>query len=167
MDFVIISLGVLLIVIGLIGSFVPIIPGPITAWVALLILHQTSFLSSDFTFLAITFSVAIGVFILDYFIPIIGAKKFGGTKSGIIGATLGLLVGLIFLGPLGIFLGTFSGAFIGELIHDPNDKRTALKAATGSLVGFLTGVFLKFSVTVFFGYNFFKILWESNYFFNI
>ena len=100
MDFVIISLGVLLIIIGLIGSFVPIIPGPITAWVALLILHQTSFLSSDLTFLAITFSVAIGVFILDYFIPIIGTKKFGGTKSGIIGATMGLLVGLIFLGPI-------------------------------------------------------------------
>ena len=63
MDFVIICIGILLILIGLIGSFVPIIPGPITAWVALLILHQTSFLSLDFTFLAITFSVAIGVFI--------------------------------------------------------------------------------------------------------
>ena len=69
------------------------------------------FVSPDFPFLATTFSVAIGVFILDYFIPIIGAKKFGGTKTGIIGATLGLLVGLIFLGPLGFFLGTFSGAF--------------------------------------------------------
>ena len=66
MDFVIISFGILLILIGLIGSFVPIIPGPITAWVALFILYQTSFLSSDFTFLVITFSIAIGVFILDY-----------------------------------------------------------------------------------------------------
>ncbi len=165
MDLALIIIGILLIFLGLIGSFIPVIPGPITAWVALFILHQTSFLSSDFTFLAITFSVAIGVFILDYFIPIIGAKKFGGTKSGIIGATLGLLVGLIFLGPLGIFLGTFSGAFVGELIHDPNEKRTALKAATGSLIGFLTGVFLKFSVTVLFGYYFFKILWESDYLF--
>ena len=88
-----------------------------------------------------------------------------GVQNRIIGATLGLLVGLIFLGPLGIFLGTFSGAFVGELIHDPNDKRTALKAATGSLIGFLTGVFLKFSVTVLFGYYFFKILWESDYLF--
>lgn len=161
MDLVIIIIGILLIIIGLIGSFVPVIPGPITTWLALLILYQTSFVSTDFTFLAITLSISIGVFILDYFIPIIGAKKFGGTKSGIIGATVGLIAGLIFLGPLGIFLGTFLGALVGELIHDPNDKRTAVKAATGSLIGFLTGVFLKFSITALFGYYFFKILWEN------
>ncbi len=161
MDLALIIIGILLIIAGLIGSFVPVIPGPITAWVALLILHQTTFVSPDFTFLGITLSIAIGVFILDYFIPIIGAKKFGGTKLGIIGATLGLLVGLIFLGPLGIFLGTFTGAFIGELINNPDDKRTALKAASGSLIGFITGVFLKFSITVFFGYYFFKILLEN------
>ena len=161
MDLALIVIGILLIIIGLIGSFVPVIPGPITAWVALLILHQTSFVSPDFPFLATTFSVAIGVFILDYFLPIIGAKKIGGTKSGIIGATLGLLIGLIFMGPLGIFLGTFCGALVGELVYNPNDKRTALKAAKGSLIGFLTGVFLKFSVTVIFGYYFFEILLES------
>ncbi len=165
MDLALIILGILLIFIGIIGSFVPVIPGPITAWLGLLILYQTSLLTSDFTFLATTFSIAIGVFILDYFIPLIGAKKFGGTKSGMIGATLGLLVGLIFLGPLGIFLGSFSGAFVGELINDPKDKRTALRAASGSLIGFLTGVFLKFSVTLIFGYYFFKILWDSRFLF--
>jgi len=162
MDLALIILGVLLIIIGLIGSFVPVIPGPITAWLALLIIYQTSFVSSDFTFLAITLSISIGVFILDYFIPIIGAKKLGGTKSGIIGATVGLVVGLIFLGPLGVFMGTFLGAFIGELIQAPNDKRTALRAASGSLIGFLTGVFLKFSITLIFGYYFFKILLENH-----
>lgn len=162
MDLALIIIGVLLIIIGLIGSFVPVIPGPITAWLALLIIYQTSFVSSDFTFLAITLSISIGVFILDYFIPIIGAKKLGGTKSGITGATVGLVVGLIFLGPLGVFMGTFLGAFIGELIQAPNDKRTALRAASGSLIGFLTGVFLKFSITLIFGYYFFKILLENH-----
>ena len=161
MDLALIIIGILLIIIGLIGSFVPVIPGTISAWVALLILYQTSFVSPDFPFLVTTFSVAIGVFILDYFIPIIGAKKFGGTKSGIIGTTLGLLIGLIFMGPLGIFLGTFCGALVGELVYNPNDKRTALMAAAGSLIGFLTGVFLKFSVTVIFGYYFFEILLEN------
>ena len=77
MDLALIVIGILLIIIGLIGSFVPVIPGPISAWVALLILHQTSFVSPDYTFLATTFSVAIGVLILDYFLPIIGAKKIG------------------------------------------------------------------------------------------
>ena len=161
MDLTLIVIGIFLIFIGLIGSFIPVIPGPITSWLGLLILHQASFMESSFTFLAITFSIAIGIFILDYFIPLIGAKKFGGTKSGIIGATLGLFIGLLFLGPLGIFLGSFLGAFTGELIHDPINKRKALLAATGSLIGFLTGVFLKFSVTIIFGIYFFKILWDS------
>lgn len=161
MDLILIFTGFLLILLGLVGSFVPIIPGPITAWLGLLILYQTSFLASDLIFLAITFSVAIGVFILDYFIPILGAKKFGGTKAGIIGATLGLLIGLLFLGPLGIFLGTFTGAFIGELIRESSDKRTALRAATGSLIGFLTGVLLKFSVTLIYAFYFVKIIWTN------
>lgn len=164
MDLALSIIGILLIIIGIIGSFIPVIPGPITAWMGLLILHQTSFVSPDFPLLAITFSIAIAVFILDYFMPIIGAKKFGGTKSGIIGATLGLFIGLVFIGPLGIFLGTFCGAFLGELIHNPNDKINALKAAVGSFIGFLTGVFLKFSVTIIFGYYFFNILLKSRYF---
>ena len=92
MDLTLIVIGIFLIFIGLIGSFIPVIPGPITSWLGLLILHQASFMESNFTFLAITFSIAVGIFILDYFIPLIGAKKFGGTKSGIIGATLGLLL---------------------------------------------------------------------------
>ena len=164
MDSALIIFGIFFILVGLIGSFVPVVPGPISSWVGLFIIHQTSFKSPDFAFLAITFSVAIGVFIIDYCIPIIGAKKFGGTMSGIIGATLGLLIGVIFMGPLGIFLGTFFGSLVGELINNPKDKRTAFKAATGSLIGFLTGVLLKFSITIVYGYYFFNILLESRNF---
>ena len=164
MDLTLIILGVFLIIIGIIGSFIPVIPGPITSWIGLLVLNQTSFVLQDYMFLITTFLIAIGVFILDYFIPIIGTKKFGGTKSGIIGSTSGLIIGLIFLGPLGIFLGTFCGALIGELINEPNNKRIAIRAALGSLIGFLTGVFLKFSVTVIYGYYFLKILFKSPYF---
>ena len=163
MDLILVIIGILLLILGMVGSFVPVIPGPISAWVGLLILYQTSFLEIDFGFLAITFAVAFGVFVLDYFIPMIGAKKFGGTKAGIIGSTLGLIIGIIFIGPLGILVGTFTGALIGEMIHDSKDKRTALKAAIGSLIGFVTGMFLKFSVTLVFVIYFVKILWDNRY----
>ena len=158
MDFALISIGILLILTGLIGSFVPIIPGPISAWFGLFVLHQTSNVDSNFLFLFITFSIAVGIFILDYLIPIIGTKKFGGTKYGVIGATIGLIFGMVFLGPVGIFIGTFLGSLIGELIYNPSDKQIALKAATGSLIGFFTGVFLKFTVTLVFGIYFANIL---------
>ena len=136
-------------------------PNYILVWT--LALHQTSIVASNFSFLAITFSVAIGIFILDYFIPMIGAKKFGGTKSGIIGATVGLIVGMMIIGPLGFFIGTFFGALIGELIHDPSNKGTAIKSALGSLIGFLTGVFLKFSVSMVYGIYLVKILFENQF----
>mgnify|MGYP002629219010 CR=1 FL=1 len=165
MDLIVVIFGFSLLLLGIIGSFVPVIPGPISAWLGLLILYQTSFLEVDFGFLAITLVVAVVVFVLDYFIPMIGAKKFGGTKAGTLGSTFGLIIGIVFFGPLGILVGTFGGALIGELIHDSNDKPKAFKAAIGSLVGFVTGVFLKFSVTLVFGYYFVKIVWDNRHYF--
>jgi uncharacterized protein YqgC (DUF456 family) len=161
MDLVFIITSFLLIALGFIGSFAPVIPGPISAWFGLLILYQTSFLTPDWLFLGGTLAIAILVFVLDYFIPIIGTKKMGGTKSGVMGATLGLLLGMFTLGPLGLLIGPFAGAFVGELINDANDFHTALKAAIGSLIGFMTGVFLKFSVTLIFAFYYVKILWSS------
>lgn len=160
MDIFLILIGFTLVLLGLVGSFVPIIPGPISAWLGLLVLYQTSFLALDFYFLGTTLIIALGVFLLDYFIPMIGAKKFGGTKAGATGATLGLLIGVLFMGPIGIFVGPFIGALFVELIRDFSDKKTALKAAMGSLIGFLTGVFLKFSVTLVYAIYFVKILWN-------
>ena len=160
MDIFLILIGFTLVLLGLVGSFVPIIPGPISAWLGLLVLYQTSFLALDFYFLGTTLIIALGVFLLDYFIPMIGAKKFGGTKAGATGATIGLLIGVLFMGPIGIFVGPFIGALFVELIRDFSDKKTALKAAMGSLIGFLTGVFLKFSVTLVYAIYFVKILWN-------
>ena len=71
-------------------------------------------------------------------------------------STIGLVIGLIFMGPIGIILGSFIGAFSGELLNKTS-KRQALKAAFGSLIGFLTGVFLKFSVSLIFFFYFLKI----------
>lgn len=160
MDIFLILIGFTLVLLGLVGSFVPIIPGPISAWLGMLVLYQTSFLALDFYFLGTTLIIALGVFLLDYFIPMIGAKKFGGTKAGATGATLGLLIGVLFMGPIGLFVGPFIGALFVELIRDFSDKKTALKAAMGSLIGFLTGVFLKFSVTLVYAIYFVKILWN-------
>ena len=160
MDFLIISLGLVFIILGIIGSFLPIIPGPITGWVGLLILHQTLELDGNF-FLTITLVISILVFLIDYTIPALGAKKFGGTKWGMWGSTIGLVIGLLFLGPLGVLIGAFFGAFLGELIAKPEKSETALKAALGAFIGFLSGAFLKFSVSLVFLYYYFKIVFGN------
>lgn len=148
MEILLICLSAVFILLGIAGSFLPILPGPITGWVGLLLLQQTARVPNNTSLLICTFVIALVVFLIDYIIPILGTKKFGGSKKGMIGATLGVLVGLVFLGPLGVLVGPFVGAYLGELLGNPKNSKKALKAAFGSLIGFLTGVFLKFTVSV-------------------
>jgi len=147
MDQLFIVLGLILCITGLLGSFIPIIPGPITSWIGLLVINFESSTELNYSFLLITLMIAVFVFALDIIIPIIGLKKFGGTKKGMIGATIGLLLGLIILGPLGILIGTFLGALSGEMTGDLKLGK-ALKASVGTLIGFIAGVAMKFSISI-------------------
>ena len=161
MDIALLIFGFLLMLIGILGSFLPVLPGPPVSWIGLLLLYLTKVVPDDWVFLGITLVIALVVFALDYIIPAVGTKKFGGTRAGMIGTTLGLLVALFFpvLGPLGIIIWPFVGALVGELMNKA-DKKTATKAAFGSFIGFLTGTFLKFVVTVVFLGLFISTAWE-------
>jgi uncharacterized protein YqgC (DUF456 family) len=144
--------------LGIIGSFLPVLPGPLTSWVGLLIFHLIDVVPMNWTFLILTFIVAMSIWILDYIIPAIGTKRFGGTKAGMIGTTLGLIAGLIFLGPFGIIIGPFFGALVGELLNKSETDK-AIKAAFGSFIGFIASALIKFSVAlIFLGFFISKIL---------
>jgi len=160
MDVFLLIVGFLIALLGVIGSFLPILPGPFTSWVGLLLLHFTSAVPQDSAFLGVTFAIATIVWIIDYFIPAMGTKKFGGSKLGVIGTMVGLIVGIIAPIPFGIIIGPFVGAFIGEMIHDNTDSKKALRAAFGSFLGFLTSTFLKFIVAVIFVGFYISIFWE-------
>jgi uncharacterized protein YqgC (DUF456 family) len=145
MDITLAILGTALVLIGFIGSIVPIIPGPPISWAGLLLLKWTDYINKGATgyenTLWILLFFVVLVTILDYVVPIMGTKKYGGSKRGVWGATIGVVVGLFF-GPLGIIIGPFLGAYIGE-ISTGKKSQEALKAAWGSFVGFLLGVGLK------------------------
>lgn len=160
MDIFLLLIGFLVALIGIIGSFVPVLPGPVTSWAGLLILHLTDAVPMNWTFLGITLSIAILIWIVDYFIPAMGTKKFGGTRYGVIGTMIGLIFGLLFFPPFGIIIGPFVGAYIGEMINDNKDSKKALKAAFGSFIGFLTSTFLKFIAAVIFTGLYISIFWE-------
>jgi len=159
MDIFLILLATFFMLLGIIGSFLPVLPGPLTSWVGLLIFHLIDTVPMNWTFLIITLIIALVIWLLDYIIPAMGTKKFGGSKAGIIGTTLGLIIGLIFLGPFGIIIGPFAGAYIGELINKSNSK-TALRAALGSFLGFLTSTFIKFIVAVIYLGLFIGKVWD-------
>ncbi|MBV1888196.1 MAG: DUF456 family protein [Urechidicola sp.] len=160
MDIFLLILGFLFVLLGIIGSFLPVLPGPITGWVGLLLLHFTNAIAINWTFLGITLAISIFVWAIDYVIPAWGTKKFGGSKYGVWGTILGLIIGIIFLGPLGIIIGPFAGAFIGELIYDSKDSSRALKAAFGSFVGFMLSTGLKLITSLVFVYLYWSKFWE-------
>lgn len=161
MDIFLLLLGFVLVILGIIGSFLPVLPGPLTSWFGLLLLYLTKVVPQDWTFLGITLGIAVLIFILDYFIPAMGTKRLGGTKYGVYGTTIGLIVGLFFIPvPFGMLIGAFCGALIGELIYDSNDANRALKASFGAFLGFLASATIKFLVSLVFLGFFIAKFWE-------
>ena len=144
-DYLLLILGIIFMIIGIIGCLVPILPGPPLSFIGLIFLHLTRFGQFTTPSLIILGTVAVLVTVLDYIVPVWGTKKFGGSKYGTKGATIGLIVGF-FLGPLGIILGPLIGAFVGEMIFK-DDISYAFKAGFGSLLGFLTGIGLKLAAS--------------------
>ncbi|CAM1360659.1 conserved membrane hypothetical protein [Tenacibaculum sediminilitoris] len=160
MDLFLVILGFAFVCLGIIGSFLPVLPGPITSWVGLLLLHFTKVIPQNWTFLGITLAIAVIIFFLDYFIPAIGTKHFGGTKYGVYGTTIGLIIGLLSPIPFGIFIGALIGALIGELMYDSKDTNRAIKASFGAFLGFLASATIKFLISTVFLVLFIVKFWE-------
>lgn len=162
MDTILLLLGLICVIAGVFGSFMPVLPGPSISWVGLLLLYLTKSIQNNYWVLGITLLITIIITILDYVIPAKGTKKFGGSSYGVWGTNIGLIVGFFIPIPFGFVVGAFLGAFIGELIYDKQDKKRALKAATGSFLGFLASSFMKFVVCLIFLGTFLYIVWQNS-----
>lgn len=154
------TFGLFFALLGILGSILPIIPGPLTAWIGLLFVYLIKAISMDYLFLSVTFIIAFAVFVLDQFISIWGVKKFGGDKKSIAGSVIGLVVGLLFLGPFGLLIGTFLGAFIGGLWSNCDVKKS-IKSALGALIGFFTGTFFKLLLGIIYFLFFIRLTWQN------
>ena len=142
MDILLIVLGALFIISGVLGCVLPIIPGPPLSYIGLLLLHFTERYQFSSKFLIIWAIITVVVYVLDYLIPAWGTKKFGGSKRGVFGSIIGLVIGMFFFPPFGIIIGPFIGAVVGELTIG-KDSGAALKSGFGSFIGFLAGTLLK------------------------
>ena len=156
---ILIAIGIILLVVGLVSCVLPPLPGPPIAYIALIIGHYALNETVDLPiWILITYAIiTIIVLIVDNFIPIWGTKKFGGTKAGIRGSFIGLLVG-VFLSPFGgisIIICPFLGAMIGELIAG-QEFSLAIKSGIGSFVGFLLTSGIKIILVVMMCFHFFK-----------
>lgn len=143
--FLIIIAGVFLFV-GLLGCLIPVLPGITLSYLGLIILHWSDKVQFTSTFL-VGWGIAVVVLqIMDYYVPIWSTKKFGGSRLGVWGSTVGLIVGLFF-GPFGVIFGPFVGALFGELVGG-NKLNVAFRSAFGAFVGFVIGTVFKLVVAV-------------------
>ena len=133
----------ILILISLVGSILPILPGIPLAWVGLFIYALgTGFQKISVVVTIVFFFITVGTMALGYFAPMLGAKKYKASRGGIIGSFLGFAIGIIVFNLWGVIVGPFLGAIIGELIAKRSPEQ-AFKSGIGTLVGFVTGTLLQ------------------------
>ncbi len=148
MNILALVLSVILFIIGLIGTILPALPGPIVIYFGMLLYGiMTGFASLDVFFYIIEAIVLIIIFLSDYFSAAIGTKKFGGNKYTAYGAIIGTIIALIFLGPLGIVIGPFLGVIAVEFLRGTELKQ-AIRSGFGALVGALGGMLFKIGAEI-------------------
>ena len=133
-------IGVVAMLAGFVGCFLPVIPGPAIAYASLFVLFAFGCPLTT-TQLVIGAGVLIVVTLVDYILPSVCAKRFNCSGWGVFGCFAGSIVGLFFM-PLGIILGPFLGTVAGELIAG-KDVPASLRGGFGALLGFVICLGLK------------------------
>ena len=148
MDIALIQVAsIILLILGILGTFLPVLPGLLLSLAGLLIYKFETDSSLSMVYIWIFVFLTILSAILNYVIPARTNRKYGGTRWGSVGSVLGTLGGLFFIPvPFGFLIGMFLGVFIGELLHDASDKKKAWNSTKGALIGFLYGTGFNFIV---------------------
>ena len=153
MNILLLILSLLLVLLGIAGSVIPALPGPPLSWAGLLFLNLAPYGDRSIPFLVITAVVAALITVMDFVLPAISTKSHGGSKAGVWGCNIGLVISLVGLpfgpqGLLGIIFWPFVGALVGELLNRQRNG-SSFRAAWGAFVGFLSGTFLKLAYAIF------------------
>lgn len=138
---------ILIMIGGLIGTVVPVIPGAPVIFIAAVIYAVIEGFKtidgSTIGLLAILTGIAM---LLDWVALIFGVKRMGGTYFGVLGAFVGLIVGIFFFATIAaLIIGPLIGAILFEMLIG-RQSRDALRAGLGSFFGFMLGGVLKFAV---------------------
>ena len=142
--------AVLMGLLGLIGCFLPVIPGPPLSYAGLAVMYLWCNAPAvggeeqiTGKFMLVWLAVTIVVTVLDYIVPALFTKWTGGSKEAVRGSIAGTIIGMLFFPPFGIIVGAFLGALLGEIILNGKQIGESLISAIGSFLGFLFGTGIK------------------------
>lgn len=155
MEIIWIIIGIIFIITGIVGSFLPVMPGLPFSYAGLLMLQLTSQPPFGLMFLVYWAIIVVVVMSLESIVPAAGTKKFGGSSYGVAGTLLGAIFGFFLYPPFGIIFGPIIGAFAGEVFAGKT-SRQALTAAIGSFIGFFIGTVIKVVTALIIAYYFFS-----------
>lgn len=142
-----IIVAVALGIAGILGSVMPAIPGPPLGFAGLLVIHFVNGGIFPTGFLVLMGALTVAAVLMDYALPLLGAKMYGATKFGIAGSFIGMLAGLLILNLPGMIVGMFLGAVTGEYIAGQKTGQ-ALRSGTASFVGGLSAMALKLALSI-------------------
>lgn len=149
MDAGLITLACLiLLILGLVGTILPVLPGLLLSICGLLIYKFGTDAPLSMVYIWIFVALTAISTVLNYLIPAKTNRKYGGTRWGSVGSITGTLVGLFFFPPFGFFIGMILGVFVGELLHDSKDKKKAINSVKGAVIGFIFGAGFNFMVAL-------------------
>ena len=146
MEALILVIVFILLITGILGCFLPVLPGPPISYAGMLVFVFFTHYEIASSTLWIYAGFTIMVVLADYYLPILGTRMGGGGRAAERGAIAGLIIGLFFM-PIGIFLGPLLGAVIGEIISGATTKK-ALKSGVGSFMGFMAATMMKVILSV-------------------
>jgi uncharacterized protein len=136
-----------LMLVGLVGSVVPLIPGtPLVFAGAVIYAIATDFTPVGAGRLAILAVLGVAGWAIEHVAGALGARRAGGGRAAVVGAVLGALVGLAFA-PLGLLVGPIAGAIGGELLSG-RDPVGSVRTGIGTAVGVVLGVAAHFAFAV-------------------
>ena len=132
-------ISIILLILGILGTFLPVLPGLILSLAGLLIYKYGTDTDLSMLYIWVFVILTVASAVLNYVIPAKTNKKYGGTNWGSIGSIIGTIIGIFLPIPLGFLVGMFAGVFIGELLHDSKDMNKALRSTKGAFIGFIYG----------------------------
>lgn len=145
MEYFFIIAGTLMIVTGLIGCIVPVIPSVTIAYAGLWLVHLSERAEFSPAFLIITGILTAFSFALDFILQAANTKFTGGSKRAFAGTLIGMIAGIIFFPPLGMIAGAFLGALIAEL-SSGKKLGDSLRVSAGSFAAFVAGIIYNVSL---------------------